>query len=286
MPTINLGTCCGSDPSVGLSSWLDAASAAGFGRQPVPTGIDTAFDYQDQQVISSILSKRTTSRDSVFITTKVPAGFGNATDCLPDPSITVRYVEEDLRQLNISQVDLVLIHRPCQPHGSSRGPVPAGGSPAVSNQALWEGAQRVLAMNLTRAIGVSNYVTADLKQLKGATPSVNQCSMSLAGHDDDTIAYCAANDIAYESYHGMKGCPFSGPGSNTVKAIAAAHNASVSQVCLRWIIERGAIMAVGTGSDPSKVAAYAKENLDIFGFSLTDAEVNRLNHIQNLVPDR
>ena len=37
---------------------------------------------------------------------KVPAGFGNATDCLPDPEITVRYVQEDVKQLGVDQVHL------------------------------------------------------------------------------------------------------------------------------------------------------------------------------------
>jgi hypothetical protein len=36
MPSINLGTCCGSDPKVGVPSWLDAGA----------TGIDTAFDCE------------------------------------------------------------------------------------------------------------------------------------------------------------------------------------------------------------------------------------------------
>ena len=36
MPKINLGTCCGSDPTVGLPAWL------AYGG----TGIDTAFDCE------------------------------------------------------------------------------------------------------------------------------------------------------------------------------------------------------------------------------------------------
>lgn len=46
MPSINLGTCCGSDPSVGLAPWLKAGG----------TGIDTAFDYKDQLDINAIIN--------------------------------------------------------------------------------------------------------------------------------------------------------------------------------------------------------------------------------------
>ena len=244
MPTINLGTCCGSEPSVGLESWLAAGG----------TGIDTAFDYQDQVDIKAVLAKHPEiKREQLFITTKVPAGFGNSTDCLPDPDITMRYVRENLKELGIDQVDLLLIHRPCQPAGSSRGPA---ADPVASNNALWAGAQQALKLNLTRAIGVSNYKTADLKALKGPPPSVNQCEMSVKSHDDDTIEYCQANGILHEAYFAMKGCPFT---DARVGSIATAHNVSVSQVCLRYVLERGCAMAVGTGADASKVAPYARE---------------------------
>ena len=46
MPVLNLGTCCGSKPSVGLPSWLAAGGV----------GIDTANDYGDQNVIGGILN--------------------------------------------------------------------------------------------------------------------------------------------------------------------------------------------------------------------------------------
>jgi diketogulonate reductase-like aldo/keto reductase len=131
-------------------------------------------------------------------------------------------------------------------------------------------------MNLTRAIGVSNYAEADLKALDGVKPSVNQCSMSLQKWDKETLDYCNANHIRYESYHGMKGCPFT---NADVKSVAAAHNVSTAQVCFRWVLEKGAVIAGGTGSDPSTAAAYAKENLDIYGFQLTQEEIATLDKI-------
>ena len=38
MPKLNLGTCCGSGPAVGMPAWFHAGGA----------GIDTAFDYLDE----------------------------------------------------------------------------------------------------------------------------------------------------------------------------------------------------------------------------------------------
>jgi len=62
MTTMNLGTCCGSKPSVGLPAWLKAGG----------TGIDTAFDYSDQADIAKIIhAADAPSRQHLFITTKV-----------------------------------------------------------------------------------------------------------------------------------------------------------------------------------------------------------------------
>ena len=46
---------------------------------------------------------------------------------------------------------------------------------------------------------VSNYRAAELKELVGTAaikPAINQCSMHLGGHDDATIAFCKAHEIA------------------------------------------------------------------------------------------
>ena len=78
MPQVNLGTCCGSKPSVGLEPWLAAGGV----------GIDTAWDYHDQSDIKTIIASK--PRSSYFVTTKLPAGFGNASDCDADSSIPLR----------------------------------------------------------------------------------------------------------------------------------------------------------------------------------------------------
>jgi len=256
MPTLNLGTCCGSDPSVGLTPWFQAG-----GR-----GIDTAWDYKDQPVIGNILKQSTSPpRSEVFILTKIPAGFGNSSDCNADPSIAMRYVQDDISQLGVKQVDLVLLHAPCPNN-------PAG------NNALWKGLEQALAAGLTRAIGVSNYNAAQLAALKVTTtkPALNQCRMGVDFHDDATIDYCQKNGIYYESYDALKGCPST---DSRVKAIAAAHSKTPFQICLRWVLERGCVVAAGTGNDPKTVGQYAKENLDIYDWKLTADEIATLNKI-------
>ena len=60
MPSVNLGTCCGSDPKVGIRPWFAAGG----------TGIDTAWDYRDQTIIAGIL--KTSAKVSRGFTAATP----------------------------------------------------------------------------------------------------------------------------------------------------------------------------------------------------------------------
>lgn len=258
MPKINLGTCCGSQPKVGLDSWLEAGGV----------GIDTAYDYRDQTDIATVLAAQSTKREDLFILSKVPAGLGIwPSDCSGGAATALKYVNDDLKQLNTTYVDIVILHAPCKTD--------------ADNQGLWAGLEQALSQGLTRAIGISNYKQADIEGLLKTAkvkPALNQCQMSVQSHDDATIAYCQSQNITYEAFDAMKGCLWN---SAAVLDAAKAHSVSAAQVCLRYILDRGAVMAVGTGSNASTVAEYAKENLGTYDFQLTAAEVTALNNAAN-----
>jgi diketogulonate reductase-like aldo/keto reductase len=265
MPRISLGTCCGSQPKVGLQPWISAGGRA----------VDTAYDYGKnvpggtQEDVASVLQASSYPRESIFITTKIPAGLDfSGKQCRSlDPNVALQNVKENLMELNVSYVDLVLLHAPC------RGLFNAD----KQNAALWQGLEDALAQNLTRAIGVSSYNSKELTSLLSTAkvvPAVNQCDMSLKNHDDETITFCQQHNITYEAFYAMKGCDFS---SDVIQGIATAHSVSIAQVCLRWVLQRGCIMAVGTGANATSVGPYAAEDLNIYGFELGETEMNTLN---------
>jgi diketogulonate reductase-like aldo/keto reductase len=183
MPALSLGTCCGSSPSVGLAPWLTAGGL----------GVDTAYDYSDQTVIARILASTGTKRESLFITSKIPAGFGGPKDCSGGAEQAMATVKTNLEQLNTTYIDLVLLHKPCHS--------------AAENNALWKGLEQAKSSGLVRAIGVSNYKAKDLMALQGTVPAVNQCLMSVSLHDDATISYCQAHNITYEAYEARRPFP-------------------------------------------------------------------------------
>jgi 2,5-diketo-D-gluconate reductase A len=157
----------------------------------------------------------------------------------------------------------VLLHAPCKSD--------------ATNAKLWQGMEQALALNLTRAIGVSNFGKAALGALLSAAtvkPAVNQCQMSMADQEDEMLSFCAEHGIVFEAYAAMRGCPF---GDAQVRRIAAAHGVGVSQVCLRWVLQKGAAMAVGLGDNATLMPEYAKADLDVYGFALSDAEMATLS---------
>lgn len=59
-----------------------------------------------------------------------------------------------------------------------------------------------------------------------------------------------------------------------MKQVAAAHNVSTAQVALRWVAQLPAVFV--TSADDVN---YIKEDLDIYGFSLTPSEMLALAEI-------
>merc|ERR1712113_345147 len=104
----------------------------------------------DQPQISEQLKVLGAQRSDTFITTKVPAGLGDPGDCTLDPEASFQKVADSLKQLQVSYVDLVILHAPCELVRN------LGVDPAEANAAMWRGLEKALKMGMTRAIGVSN----------------------------------------------------------------------------------------------------------------------------------
>eukprot|EP00937_MAST-01D_sp_MAST-1D-sp2_P003832 g3832.t1 len=253
MPALNLGH--PDDSSTATASvelWTSVGGA----------GIDTAYDYHNQdQVAAGIKAAmaKGTSREQLFLTTKI-----SPTTCSREAALAA--VQEDLKELGGVKPDLVLHHFPC-----SGGRHHASGT----NAAVWQGLQDALAQNLTRAIGVSNYGAAELQEVLGVggtPPAVNQCSMAIGNHDDDTIAFCKKNKILYEAYSPLRRVDLT---AAAITKIAGAHKATAAQVALRWINQQGVAIATSPGGNRQ----YALDDLAIGDFTLTSDEMSTLSAI-------
>jgi len=251
IPTISIGTWTEgtkSNSTLIVTNWL------GLGAR----GIDAAYIYFNQQQVAGAIQSAGVPREQTFITSKIP-GCANV----------AWFIEQDLKKLNTSYIDLMLIH----------GPIPSFNCPNS-----WKVMEDYVRQGKLKAIGVSNFKSAALEPLIAAAtipPAVNQISHSVLEHDDETVQYCADNNITVEAYSPL-GSParakkggssvFTDP---TIGAIAKTHNVSAAQVALRWIVQRGHILTV-----LSENAAHQANDADVFGFELSGSEMTKLDQIQ------
>jgi 2,5-diketo-D-gluconate reductase A len=134
--------------------------------------------------------------------------------------------------------------------------------------AVRRGARR----RLTRAIGVSNYSTAEIDELTGATdvvPAVNQIEWTPALCDASTVVAHRDRGVTLEGYSPFKAAHLRDP---VLIAIAEDRGVTVPQVILCWHLEHEFVV-IPKSSDAGRIA----ENFDVFSFSLDGDEVARID---------
>lgn len=263
LPLVSLGT--------GSGQHADVASAVALWLQLGGRAIDTAYLYQDESAVATGVAKSGVCAAEVFITTKIMC------DSYDKVGAEIAF---NLARLG-AVPDLTLIHFPGDK--GSHFPCPTGGSIADT----WRALEDAKAAGKTKAIGVSNFDSADLRTLKQSArlwpPSLNQASMSVGFHDDDTIATCDRERIVYMAYSPLCG------GSNgsscrhgsvfaipEVTSIAKAHQVSAAQVALKWIVQQGRPLATAVAR-----ADYVKEDLDLWSWgNLTREEMAALSAVK------
>lgn len=212
--------------------------------------IDTAASYMNEEAVGRALKRSGVPREEIFITTKLwieDAGYEK----------TKVAFQRSLDKLQLDYLDLYLIH---QPFGDYYG--------------SWRAMEELLAEGLVRAIGVSNFASDRLVDLilhNEVVPAINQVETNPFCQQLHAAELMKAEGVQIESW-----APFA-EGKNelfsneTLAAIAASHGKSIAQVVLRWLIQRD-VVAIPKSVRKERMA----ENLAIFDFELTSAEMDRI----------
>lgn len=217
--------------------------------------IDTAAAYCNEGQVGAAL-KATGMADRTFVTTKLRNGDQGVDE-------TLRGCEESLGLLGIDAIDLYLIHWP---------------APTLGRYVdAWKTMVELQRRGLVRAIGVSNFLPEHLERIieeTGVVPAVNQIESHPRFWQPELEAYCAERGIAIEAYSPL------GHGkdieSEPVCAAAERLGVTPAQVVLRWHAQKGHIVL-----PKSTKPARMKQNMDIYGFELTDAEVAAIDALDD-----
>jgi diketogulonate reductase-like aldo/keto reductase len=125
---------------------------------------------------------------------------------------------------------------------------------------------------LARTVGVSNYSIAQLDELiaaTGAAPQVNQIPWAPALYDAVLLDAHRRRGVVLEGYSPFKNTNLRHP---VLVEIAARHGVTPAQVVVRWHVDHQ-VVVIPKSATPERIAA----NFDVFGFSLTNEELARID---------
>ena len=212
-------------------------------------GIDTAQSYFNESEVGDAIVECGVPREELFITTKVWIDHYGYEECKTS-------VEESLRKLKTDYLDLCLLHQPFSDYYGA-----------------YRALEDLYAEGKIKAIGVSNFYPDRLTDIcmfdRKVIPAVNQVEVN-----PFNAQWCAQENMEKYGVKMEAWAPF-GEGRNnlftneTLVSIGKKYNKSSAQVMLRWLIQRGVIVAC-----KSTHIERMQENINVFDFELTEEDMN------------
>ena len=212
--------------------------------------IDTAAAYENEEAVGRAIRRCGVPREELFVTTKL---------WITDTSYegAKRGFARSMERLGLDYVDLYLIH---QPYNDYYG--------------AWRALEELYAAGKARAIGVDNFTPdklADFVFWNKVKPAVNLIECNAFFQREEDRRYMESRNIQMQAWSPLA----AGQGrlfeNETLRTLATAHNKTVAQVVLRWLVQRDIVPLVKS-ANPERM----RENLDIFDFALTDAEMQQI----------
>ena len=212
--------------------------------------IDTAAAYENEEAVGRAIRRCGVPREELFVTTKL---------WITDTSYegAKRGFARSMERLGLDSVDLYLIH---QPYNDYYG--------------AWRALEELYAAGKARAIGVDNFTPdklADFVFWNKVKPAVNLIECNAFFQREEDRRYMESQNIQMQAWSPLA----AGQGrlfeNETLRALAATHNKTVAQIVLRWLVQRNIVPLVKS-ANPERM----RENLDIFDFALTDAEMQQI----------
>lgn len=248
MPIVGLGT-WRSKPEEVYNAVLDALKA-GYRH------IDTAAIYGNEEMIGKAIKDSGIKREELFITTKLwnsDQGYDS----------TLVAFEASREKLGLDYIDLYLIHW-------FKG--------YENSLASYKALEELYRQGKVKAIGVSNYNVHHIQHLLDNVeikPMVNQVETHVTLQNHFLHEYCRDNQIQLEAYAPLMSNKIGELLENEVlQEIAKKHHKTVTQVALRWLMERGIVVI-----PKSVTSKRIVENYQVFDFSLDQDDMQKIRKL-------
>ena len=214
--------------------------------------LDTAVNYGNEEEVGEAVRRSGLPREDVQVTSKIPGRHHEYDQAIGS-------VEESLRRMRFAYLDRVLIHWP---------------NPGVGKYVeAWRALVELRNRGLVRSIGVSNFTEQHLHAViedTGVTPAVNQIELHPYFPQREMLRVHTDLGIQTEAWSpiGKRSAPFAEP---PVSDPSERYGVTPAQVILRWHLQRRSL-PLPKSATPQR----QRQNLDLFGFELTDAEVDAI----------
>ena len=217
--------------------------------------IDTAASYTNEdavgEAVREAIAEGICTREELFITSKMWV------QDMQNYEMAKAAIGASLEKTGLEYLDLYLLHQAMKDYFSA-----------------WRAMEELYAEGKVRAIGVDNFTQdrlADFLFWNKVKPAVNLLECNTFFQRENERTYLEREGIQMQAWSPLA----AGQGklfeNETLCAIANAHSKSVAQVVLRWLVQRNIVPLVKS-ANPQRM----KENLDIFDFALTDAEIQQI----------
>ncbi|MGN1343438.1 MAG: aldo/keto reductase [Traorella sp.] len=216
--------------------------------------IDTAQSYFNEKEVGEAVKESGIPREEIFITSKIWIDNYGYEKCK-------KSVLDSLEKMGLDYIDLMLLHQPfADYYGAYR-----------ALEDLYEEGK-------IKAIGVSNFYPDRLSDIclfeRKIIPAVNQVETNPIN-----AQYEAQKNMEKYGVHMEAWAPF-GEGRNglfeneILVNIGKKYNKSSAQVILRWLIQRGIIIAC-----KSTHIERMQENFNVFDFELDDEDMDKIKEL-------
>jgi 2,5-diketo-D-gluconate reductase A len=136
----------------------------------------------------------------------------------------------------------------------------------------WRAFEELVEEGKLRGIGVANFNIHHLESLlesANIVPALNQVELNPTFQQAELRAFNAKHGIATEAWAPLGRAKIL---DNPVLAeLGEAHGKSAAQIVIRWHLQIGNLV-IPKSSNPDRLA----ENLDVFNFTLSDADMNAI----------
>ncbi|MEB5567656.1 aldo/keto reductase [Mammaliicoccus sciuri] len=217
--------------------------------------IDTAWFYKNEKALGTALKTLNINREDLFITTKLWNDFQGY-------DATIKAFNDSLESLQLTYIDMYLIHWPC----------PEDGLFIETYKAL----ETLYKEGKIKAIGVCNFKEHHLDKLLAETeivPAVNQVEFHPLFNQKVLQAYCESKGIKLMAWSPlMRGGEWLK--NADLQSIADQYNKTVAQVIIKWHLQQGRLVIPKSQNDNR-----IRENFDVFDFELSDEDLDKIDQL-------